>query len=82
MDGVTKVTAGANHAVAVKENGTVYSWGSNSYGQLGLELTVENAIAPVQSNNLVGTESIKAGGNLTSFLNGGYLVSVRLYGME
>ena len=47
--------------------------GSNSYGQLGLELTVENAIAPVQSNNLVGTESIKAGGNLTSFLNGGYL---------
>ena len=30
-----KVEAGANHFVALKSNGTVYTWGYNNYGQLG-----------------------------------------------
>jgi hypothetical protein len=33
---VIYVSAGANHALAVTVTGKVYSWGSNSHGQLGL----------------------------------------------
>ena len=31
----TKVSAGQNHALALDDNGKVYSWGNNAYGQLG-----------------------------------------------
>ena len=32
---VVKVTAGGNHTCALKQNGTLWCWGSNLYGQLG-----------------------------------------------
>ena len=31
----TKASAGLNHVLALDENGKVYSWGNNAYGQLG-----------------------------------------------
>jgi len=31
------VAAGANHAIALKTNGTLWAWGENDYGQLGDE---------------------------------------------
>ncbi|KAA5538863.1 RCC1 domain-containing protein [Adhaeribacter rhizoryzae] len=33
--GVIAISAGANHSLAVKSDGTVYAWGDDSYGQLG-----------------------------------------------
>lgn len=41
------VGAGHLHTVAVKNNGTVWAWGRNDYGQLG-DGTVLNKNAPVQ----------------------------------
>lgn len=35
LDQVTGVAAGAHHAVAVREDGSVWSWGYNGYAQLG-----------------------------------------------
>jgi alpha-tubulin suppressor-like RCC1 family protein len=32
---VVHISAGHNHACAVRENGTVWCWGYNAYGQLG-----------------------------------------------
>ena len=37
-----QISSGASHTVALATNGTVYSWGSNSYSQLG----IGNAVAP------------------------------------
>ena len=34
-----QISLGYRHTVALKQDGTVWSWGNNSYGQLGLENT-------------------------------------------
>ncbi|MBI4947712.1 MAG: T9SS type A sorting domain-containing protein [Bacteroidetes bacterium] len=35
LTGITAIDAGSNFAVAIKNDGTVWSWGNNSLGQLG-----------------------------------------------
>ena len=37
LTGVKSVKAGGDHGLALKENGTVWAWGENNYGQLGNE---------------------------------------------
>ena len=45
------VAAGQDHSVALKSDGSLWSWGSNARGQLGLGTTVDSA-APLR----IGTE--------------------------
>ncbi|CAE7596193.1 HERC1 [Symbiodinium natans] len=50
---VTAIAAGGYHSAAITEDGMLWTWGSNSYGQLGLdcsraELPEANAPRPVQ----------------------------------
>jgi alpha-tubulin suppressor-like RCC1 family protein len=35
LSNVTAIAAGANHSLALKNDGTVWAWGYNDYGQLG-----------------------------------------------
>jgi len=42
------VEAGDMHAVALKTNGTLWVWGDNSYGQLGIGEDEEGSFIPVQ----------------------------------
>jgi len=44
---VTAVGGGEIHSAALKEDGTVWTWGTNSRGQLG-NGTIENSYTPVQ----------------------------------
>ena len=37
IENVKAIAAGYNHNLALKENGTVWAWGENNYGQLGNE---------------------------------------------
>lgn len=58
------ISAGANHSLAVKLSGPLYSWGSNSHGQLGLSGSVGGvAPLPVLVNSSVPWKSISAGGS-------------------
>ena len=41
---VTEVAGGGYHTLAVTEDGTLYSWGLNNHGQLGLK---DKAVAKV-----------------------------------
>jgi alpha-tubulin suppressor-like RCC1 family protein len=50
----TQVSLGAVHTLALKSNGTLYTWGNNSQGQLGNNTQV-NSVSPVQ----IGTASWK-----------------------
>jgi len=47
----TQISAGANHSLAVHSNGSLWSWGSNASGQLGLSDTISRSI-PTQVGNL------------------------------
>jgi alpha-tubulin suppressor-like RCC1 family protein len=59
---IVAVAAGADHGLALKNDGTVWSWGRNSVGQLG-DGTATQRAAPVQVLNLTGVIAIAAGGD-------------------
>ncbi|MET0234928.1 MAG: hypothetical protein ABW224_09845, partial [Kibdelosporangium sp.] len=53
---------GSNHAVAVKTDGTVVTWGSNSVGQLGANpATVTSSSTPLTVASLTAVASVGAG---------------------
>jgi RHS repeat-associated protein len=47
LSNVVAISAGPHHSVAVKSDGTVWSWGDNTYGELGNNST-SSSLAPVQ----------------------------------
>ena len=58
------VESGGNHTVALRDDGTVWAWGSNSFGQLGDGTTADRR-TPVQVPNLNNITAIAAGWNHT-----------------
>jgi alpha-tubulin suppressor-like RCC1 family protein len=68
-DGVTAVTGGNYHAVAIL-NGAVYSWGFNGYGQLGTGSTSDSVVPlPVLplSSGVTAVAAGEGGGNGTYY---------------
>lgn len=61
---VTAVAAGASHTVAVRNDGTVWTWGNNNTGQLGDGTTIERR-TPVRVQNLGGIIAVAAGNQHT-----------------
>ena len=60
MTDAVQVAAGKWHALALKADGTVWSWGWNRYGQLG-NSTFDDSNTPVQVTGLTGIVSIACG---------------------
>lgn len=67
-----RIAAGANHTLAILADGSVWSWGANTYGQLG-DGTTSDRLAPVQVQGLPGpAQAIAAGeGHSLVLLNDG-----------
>jgi len=65
VPGLTGVTAiasgGGNHNLALTQDGRVWAWGHNLWGQLG-DGTTANRSAPVQTQSLTTVEAIATGG--------------------
>ncbi|HXD55477.1 MAG TPA: IPT/TIG domain-containing protein [Solirubrobacteraceae bacterium] len=59
---VTEVAAGRNHSLALLAGGTVESWGSNAFGQLGDAGATQTA-TPIAVEHLRGVKAIAAGNN-------------------
>jgi alpha-tubulin suppressor-like RCC1 family protein len=57
---ITAISAGYIHTAALKSDGTVWTWGSNQYGQLG-DGTKVDELTPVQVSGLTGITAIAAG---------------------
>ncbi len=73
LSGVSKVAGGEKHSLALKDDGTVWSWGYNSNGQLGNN-TTQNESAPIQVFDSTGSGYLQ---NISS-ISAGYLHSVAL----
>jgi alpha-tubulin suppressor-like RCC1 family protein len=65
---VTQVDAGLLHTCALKKDNTVFCWGYNSYGQLGIDNT-NDYLVPVQ---VLGSEGV-------GYLNGIEMISMGKY---
>ena len=57
---IPDISAGDEFTVALKKDGTVWSFGRNNYGQLG-NGTVQNSSKPVKVENINNIEKISAG---------------------
>lgn len=55
-----QVSGGGYHSIALKSDGTVWTWGSNQYGQLG-NGTTEDSIVPTKVNELEDVLAIVGG---------------------
>jgi alpha-tubulin suppressor-like RCC1 family protein len=61
ISGVTQLSVRYNHVLAVRQDGSVWAWGTNSYGQLG-DGTITNRSAPTPVTGLSnGVIAIAAG---------------------
>lgn len=68
LDAMTAIDAGYRHALALKEDGTVWSWGASNWGQLGVGSTSTSSKAvqvkgPEGEGFLKNIEKISAGFN-------------------
>jgi hypothetical protein len=63
---ISQVAAGGAHSLLLADDGTVFSFGSNEYGQTGLNTTVGNTLVatPINASNLGGKTiaQVAAGG--------------------
>jgi len=64
LTGVRSVAAGAYHSVALRNDSTVWSWGNNTYGQMGNGTTAVSGCfcetSPMQAN-ISGVVAVEAG---------------------
>ncbi|GEP51133.1 hypothetical protein FNO01nite_18050 [Flavobacterium noncentrifugens] len=60
-----KVSAGSDHSIGLKTDGTLWTWGSNSAGQLGFSTTITQKNVPTQVGAASNWQNITASGNGT-----------------
>lgn len=61
LTGIVRIDGGGYSSIALKNDGTVYTWGRNDYGQLGNGTTTDSNI-PVLVSPLSGIISVEEGG--------------------
>ena len=64
---IITVALGTRHSVALAEDGTVYTWGYNCFGQLGDNSTIQR-ITPVNVSNESGDGDLSLPVELSSFI--------------
>lgn len=62
LSGVVAVAAGGSHSAALKQDGTVWTWGYNGSGELGNNTTNDSS-TPLQVAGLSNVTAIAAGGS-------------------
>lgn len=60
LTGIKNVEAGEYFSVALKNDGTVWNWGRNDFGQLGIGNYTDSSV-PVQVSGLAGVSAIAKG---------------------
>ncbi|PQP80456.1 hypothetical protein C0Q44_27120 [Paenibacillus sp. PCH8] len=76
---IKQLALGSNHALGLKEDGTVLAWGNNSYGQLGDDTKITH-LAPGIVLGLTDIYSITAGNNASGAVS--YSSDIYLWGKD
>lgn len=71
LDDAANIAAGGNHSLAVKNNGTVWSWGSNFGGELGYDTGHQLRFTPTQVPGVSGIIAVAAGNQSVALRNDG-----------
>jgi len=67
QSGVTSISAGDTHSLAIKDDGTVWAWGSNTLGQAGYTLYKGNVLTPraiitaIDTGSMTDIKQVEAG---------------------
>lgn len=61
LSNVVAIIAGENFNFALRSDGTVFAWGDNSAGELGIGSTVPQSNVPVQVKGLTGVKQVASG---------------------
>ena len=61
LSGASAIAGGGYHSLALKSDGTIWAWGSNSNGQLGNNTTTDSPV-PVPVSGLTGMIAVAGGG--------------------
>jgi alpha-tubulin suppressor-like RCC1 family protein len=62
LAGIVAIDGGRNCNLALKSDGTVWSWGDNTYGQLGIGSFGGTRATPVKVSNLAGVVAVFGSG--------------------
>ena len=62
MSKIISISAGYDHSLALKNDGTAWAWGRNDYGPLGDGTIGTDRLTPVQVSGLSGVVTIAGGG--------------------
>jgi RHS repeat-associated protein len=61
LSNITSIAAGAYHNVVLNSNGTVWAWGDNAYGEVGIGNSTNTVWVPTQLSGIGQVELIGAG---------------------
>jgi alpha-tubulin suppressor-like RCC1 family protein len=61
QSGFRQVAAGFDHSLALKSDGTVWAWGGDNFGQLGIGVIASSRPTPVEVPGLTGITRVAAG---------------------
>lgn len=84
LNNIIKISTAYNHTLALTKDGKVYSWGSNAYGQLGINSKTNSNYAVLVTNDNANDDlkniiDISAGANVSTFLDKeGYVLTCGL----
>jgi alpha-tubulin suppressor-like RCC1 family protein len=65
LSGVTEISAGFDHSMAVRNDGSVWAWGNNTSGQLGIGVSGGERDMPVQITALNHVSAVTAGNGIS-----------------
>ena len=58
--GFNSVSTGDEYTVAIDKSGNIWGWGSNEYGQLGIDPTIQNYVETPQQITWIGDEDARS----------------------
>lgn len=61
LQDIESIACGQHHTVVLRADGTVYAWGDNKFGQLGVDPAKPNSYVPIEVFHNEGIESVYSG---------------------